>query len=251
LAAGCASKKAATPQAVQKQPVAVDCGSFAMGNFADEQKARGCFNQYFLNCSPAKMSVSIDAGQSQSVFSFEIKNRDESSCKIESIFLKDPHPNWVGKTMECLFNPNEDFQKQMQAPQGKCSGELFDILFPTKDSPPIPIEPSQSGAEKTDTCGLVMSLGAYRVNSGQEEALFSSRTMSVGMSELVHVAGLKGSSDQIKWKSSDVSVVTVEKAEDGEWVRAKKAGKAKINATDTSVSPSCSAVTEWEVEKTK
>ncbi len=94
----------------------------------------GCFDKKFKNCERATMSASIPG--LKTTYYAEIIGPEKGRCKVLTKYTQNPNPDWVNKTMTCLYdNSIGDFQtvsqqalRDINSSSLACQGELFKIF---------------------------------------------------------------------------------------------------------------------------
>ncbi len=231
-----ADDKGATSAGINVNNTVIDCGAVGDKNAGEEGEIKKCFEQKFKECKPAKMVMSIDTDQlGESVaYYYEIIGANSNLCTVESKFFKNPNLDWIDKIMSCDFDSNQDLENQIQNPIGKCSGSLYDLMYPASISQNL-------------NCHLQISFGSMVINGQKTEAIKTSHSMLVGVGTRVYVVGYQGQLDQVSWKSSNDTIAKIEPNQNGTvLIKSINPGKAIITANDNSVKPPCTSMINWE-----
>lgn len=84
------------------------------------------FEKQFKKCTPgAEFKPSL---ASVSTYYYKIIGPIDGGCKILEKFIENVNPDFVGKSMECVYDNTLSLENAILN-KNECSGELYDILF--------------------------------------------------------------------------------------------------------------------------
>ncbi len=123
------------------------------------------FEDAFANCASGTTLTS--ALSPELVYKYLIVGPFQGRCSVQSQFLANPSPAFVGPTMECKYDNSLDFETAVQqAPEepGTCVGELYNLLF--EGALGQETEPSGSGvSSQSSTRSIYDSTDECQFNS--------------------------------------------------------------------------------------
>ena len=83
-----------------------------------------CFTDAFLNCTPAKLTMSVGEGEYVTETYSEIRGGTKTACKFYMKYIKAPIKEYEGTYMECVVPVVEGAEPDPDA----CSGTLIDLM---------------------------------------------------------------------------------------------------------------------------
>jgi len=216
-----AKQTASTNPAVQTSAAPVACAA----------NDSACFQTNFSTCAPATMTTNLG---DQIYYKYEITGKTNDKCVVQTEFIKNPNPDYLGLSMNCALDSSQNFEDQLVDPSGKCSGTLYDKMF--------------AGAFQPNQACTLKFPGTTTFN-GKESGTswITSMSMASHVTVAVNVIGFKGSASQVSWVASDPSVSKLH-ANTGSSVdvEAVNPGASTVTITDNAVGPDCKAVINWQ-----
>jgi hypothetical protein len=105
-----------------------------LGEYEVNCGAVDCFTAKFRACVPqAKLSLKMVGANLK--IAYQIKEKKNGQCLIESYYPENPSPAWINKKMVCAFDQSKDFNSAVTEvfdnSAAKCTGDLVALLNPT------------------------------------------------------------------------------------------------------------------------
>ncbi len=84
-----------------------------------------CFKEKFSLCESATVTSKL---MDNIVYYYEIIGLKDGFCEVKSKFTANLNPEWVGKTMTCMYDNTKDFEIAIQD-MSKCQGPLYNLII--------------------------------------------------------------------------------------------------------------------------
>lgn len=146
------SHKKPSKNATSSATKIVDCGKITVTDATfNTSPYKGCFDQHFINCTQAQITVDIEASFGKGTINqYQIQSKQSSSCLVQWQYVALPsNATWQGKTVTCAYDSSKEFLAALSAKTDftGCTGPLLSVMKTSASTPSI------QGGTTTQTSG--------------------------------------------------------------------------------------------------
>jgi hypothetical protein len=134
-----------------------DCGKVTNAATSAENVFKGCFDEHFASCTPARITIGREVQPLKGVFVlYEIQGSAGADCNVRWRYLKLPYnPSWENADVVCPYAAGPDFQAALTATGDfrGCTGPLLKLIGDAPSQGTSPSATSKGGSSTASSAG--------------------------------------------------------------------------------------------------